>query len=35
MRYLELLKLAALLRAPGDQDVADALPELNARLIRR
>jgi DNA helicase-2/ATP-dependent DNA helicase PcrA len=33
-RYLELLKLAALLERPGDQDVADALPEINARLAR-
>ena len=34
VRYLELLKLAALLERPGDQDVAEALPEINARLGR-
>ena len=34
MRYLELLKLAALLARPAEQDVADALPEINARLAR-
>ncbi|HLM51947.1 MAG TPA: ATP-dependent DNA helicase, partial [Solirubrobacteraceae bacterium] len=33
-RYLELLKLAALMRRPADQGVADALPELNARLLQ-
>src|SRR5205823_7078062 len=34
VRYLELLKLAALLERPAEQDVADALPEINARLAR-
>ena len=34
VRYLELLKLSALLARPDDQDVADALPEINARLAR-
>jgi DNA helicase-2/ATP-dependent DNA helicase PcrA len=34
VRYLELLKLAALLERPADQDLADALPEVNARLAR-
>ena len=34
VRYLELLKLSALLARPTDQDVADALPEINARLAR-
>ena len=34
VRYLELLKLAALLERPGDQSVAEALPEINARLSR-
>jgi DNA helicase-2/ATP-dependent DNA helicase PcrA len=33
-RYLELLKLAALLERPDGQDVAEALPEINARLGR-
>jgi DNA helicase-2/ATP-dependent DNA helicase PcrA len=32
-RYLQLLKLAALLGRPAEQSVADALPELNARLV--
>jgi DNA helicase II / ATP-dependent DNA helicase PcrA len=34
VRYLELLKLAALLERPPEQEVADALPEINARLAR-
>ncbi len=34
VRYLELLKLAALLERPAGQEVADALPEINARLGR-
>jgi DNA helicase-2/ATP-dependent DNA helicase PcrA len=37
VRYLELLKLAALLertRGAGAQNVADALPEVNARLLQ-
>jgi DNA helicase II / ATP-dependent DNA helicase PcrA len=34
VRYLELLKLAALLERPAGQSVAEALPELNARLAR-
>jgi superfamily I DNA/RNA helicase/RecB family exonuclease len=34
VRYLELLKLAALLERPAGQSVADALPEINARLAR-
>jgi DNA helicase-2/ATP-dependent DNA helicase PcrA len=33
VRYLELLKLAALLERPPEQSVADALPEVNARLL--
>jgi DNA helicase-2/ATP-dependent DNA helicase PcrA len=33
VRYLELLKLAALLERPPGQSVADALPEVNARLL--
>ncbi|MGI8920255.1 MAG: ATP-dependent helicase [Solirubrobacteraceae bacterium] len=32
VRYLELLKLAALLERPAGQSLADALPEINARL---
>ena len=32
VRYLELVKLAALLERPDDQSVADALPDLNSRL---
>lgn len=32
VRYLELVKLAALLARPPGQDVADALPDINARL---
>jgi DNA helicase II / ATP-dependent DNA helicase PcrA len=34
VRYLELLKLAALLERTRDQPVADALPEVNARLLQ-
>ena len=37
MRYLELIKLAALLERTGPggaQSVADALPEVNARLLQ-
>ena len=34
VRYLELLKLAALLERPAGQSVAEALPEINARLAR-
>jgi DNA helicase-2/ATP-dependent DNA helicase PcrA len=34
VRYLELLKLAALLERPSGQSVAEALPEINARLGR-
>jgi DNA helicase-2/ATP-dependent DNA helicase PcrA len=33
VRYLELLKLAALRGRPGEQSLADALPDLNARLL--
>jgi DNA helicase-2/ATP-dependent DNA helicase PcrA len=33
VRYLELLKLAALLERPPRQSVADALPDVNARLL--
>jgi superfamily I DNA/RNA helicase/RecB family exonuclease len=33
VRYLELLKLAALRERPGEQSLADALPDLNARLL--
>jgi CRISPR/Cas system-associated exonuclease Cas4 (RecB family) len=33
VRYLELLKLAALLQRPAGQDVADALADVNARLL--
>ena len=32
-RYLELLKLAALHARPGGQDVADALPGINAAIL--
>jgi RecB family exonuclease len=32
-RYLELLKLAALLQRPAGQDVAEALADINARLL--
>ncbi|HEY7951750.1 MAG TPA: PD-(D/E)XK nuclease family protein [Solirubrobacteraceae bacterium] len=31
-RYLELVKLTALMERPADQSVAQALPEINARL---
>ncbi|HEV7460825.1 MAG TPA: ATP-dependent DNA helicase, partial [Solirubrobacteraceae bacterium] len=34
VRYLELIKLAALIERPAGQSVEDALPELNARLAR-
>jgi DNA helicase-2/ATP-dependent DNA helicase PcrA len=34
VRYLELIKLAALIERPAGQGVADALPEINARLVR-
>jgi DNA helicase-2/ATP-dependent DNA helicase PcrA len=34
VRYLELLKLGALLERPADQTVADALPDINARLLQ-
>jgi DNA helicase II / ATP-dependent DNA helicase PcrA len=34
VRYLELLKLAAMLERPAGQSVAEALPEINARLAR-
>ena len=34
VRYLELIKLAALIERPSGQSVEDALPELNARLGR-
>ncbi len=33
VRYLELLKLAALLQRPAGQDMADALSDINARLL--
>jgi DNA helicase II / ATP-dependent DNA helicase PcrA len=33
VRYLELLKLAALAQRPGGQDVAEALADINARLL--
>src|SRR5205085_2064214 len=34
VRYLELVKLAALIERPAGQSVQDALPEINARLAR-
>jgi DNA helicase II / ATP-dependent DNA helicase PcrA len=34
VRYLELLKLSALLERSRDQSVEDALPEVNARLLQ-
>jgi DNA helicase-2/ATP-dependent DNA helicase PcrA len=34
VRYLELVKLGALLARPAGQDVADALPDINARLLQ-
>jgi DNA helicase II / ATP-dependent DNA helicase PcrA len=34
VRYLELLKLSALLERARDQSVEDALPEVNARLLQ-
>ena len=33
VRYLELLKLAALLQRPAGQSVAEALADVNARLL--
>jgi len=33
VRYLELLKLSALLQRPGEQSLADALADINARLL--
>jgi RecB family exonuclease len=33
VRYLELLKLSALLQRPGGQSVEDALADINARLL--
>jgi len=33
VRYLELLKLAALLQRPAGQDIAEALADINARLL--
>ena len=33
VRYLELLKLAALIQRPASQSVADALSDVNARLL--
>ncbi|HEY7892680.1 MAG TPA: ATP-dependent DNA helicase [Solirubrobacteraceae bacterium] len=33
VRYLELVKLAALLERPAEQSIADALPDLNSRLL--
>jgi DNA helicase-2/ATP-dependent DNA helicase PcrA len=33
VRYLELLKLAALVQRPAGQDVAEALADINARLL--
>ncbi|HEX8122312.1 MAG TPA: ATP-dependent DNA helicase [Solirubrobacteraceae bacterium] len=33
VRYLELIKIAALLERPAGQTVADALPNVNARLL--
>ncbi|HEX2016038.1 MAG TPA: ATP-dependent DNA helicase [Solirubrobacteraceae bacterium] len=34
VRYLELIKLAALLERPAGQTVSDALPDINARLLQ-
>jgi DNA helicase-2/ATP-dependent DNA helicase PcrA len=34
VRYLELVKLAALLERPAGQSVADALPDVNTRLLQ-
>jgi DNA helicase-2/ATP-dependent DNA helicase PcrA len=34
VRYLELVKLAALLARPAGQSVEDALPDINARLLQ-
>ncbi len=33
VRYLELVKLAALLERPAERTVAEALPDINARLL--
>ncbi|HVW17319.1 MAG TPA: ATP-dependent DNA helicase [Solirubrobacteraceae bacterium] len=33
-RYLELIKLGALMERPAGQSIADALPEINARLAQ-
>jgi RecB family exonuclease len=33
VRYLELLKLSALMQRRGDQEMADALADINARLL--
>jgi len=33
VRYLELLKLAALIQRPSEQSLADALADINARLL--
>jgi len=34
VRYLELVKLGALMERPAGQSVADALPDINARLLQ-
>lgn len=34
VRYLELVKLGALLERPPSQSIADALPDINARLLQ-
>jgi DNA helicase-2/ATP-dependent DNA helicase PcrA len=34
VRYLELLKLAALMARPQEQSVADALPQINASILQ-
>jgi len=34
VRYLELIKLGALLERPAGQSVADALPDINTRLLQ-
>jgi DNA helicase II / ATP-dependent DNA helicase PcrA len=33
VRYLELVKLAALLESPGDRDIAEVISDVNARLL--
>jgi DNA helicase-2/ATP-dependent DNA helicase PcrA len=33
VRYLELIKLAALLQRPGDRDVREAIDDINSRLL--